>query len=424
MFQSVFSDKSSGHLILEFLFHHRYAAVLQKKPTVLEVASEKELSNYLEVFSDALKSFSPFSSLSSVLVFVIGLVVLVFSGPFLRWVSAGKRNEENALSKLFFFRIMVTLFLAIWAGIYWFQHPEESGIFLKLMKSFTVMCIALFSMQILLPIVTHHFGKAINIDGKKVPRPSYRSRLYFLIGTTFIAIFGLLALVHAWDYSSLLEAGGVIGFVGVILALTQSSWAPDIIGGIVVLHSGSVEEDDVIQIGESKPMYATVYKTKLFHTEVLNLVNNHRIMIPNSHLRKVAIHNLSKFASAKGLREKMTFQIGYDTSAGSIKEMFLSSYQKACQNPDIKIADKYDLEIRVLETGADAVTWGIFYYIKEIKNLISTRHFFHEVILEESIARKIQLATPRLVNISSETQGSDRTESPMNDLEEKPSQSL
>jgi len=147
-------------------------------------------------------------------------------------------------------------------------------------------------------------------------------------------------------------------------------------------------------------MYATIYRTKLFHTEVLNLVNNHRIMIPNSQLRKIAIHNLSKFASAKGLREKMSFQIGYDTSAGKIKEMFLAAYQKACRNPDIKIADKYELEIRVLETGADAVTWGIFYYIKEVKNLISTRQFFHEVILAESIEKGIQLATPRLVTLN------------------------
>jgi len=37
-------------------------------------------------------------------------------------------------------------------------------------------------------------------------------------------------------------------------------------------------------------------------------------MVSNSKLRGQTIHSLSKFASAKGLREKLTFKIGYDIS--------------------------------------------------------------------------------------------------------------
>jgi len=60
----------------------------------------------------------------------------------------------------------------------------------------------------------------------------------------------------------------------------------------------------------------------MFHTEILNLVNNHRVMLKNARLREFTIQNLSKFASAKGLREQLSFKIGYDISPEKVRKMF------------------------------------------------------------------------------------------------------
>ena len=71
---------------------------------------------------------------------------------------------------------------------------------------------------------------------------TYNARvLSMLLGVVIFAIT-FIANVRILGLDTWLEAGGVIGFVGVILALTQSAWAPDIISGLVILNSRLVGE--------------------------------------------------------------------------------------------------------------------------------------------------------------------------------------
>ena len=152
-----------------------------------------------------------------------------------------------------------------------------------------------------------------------------------------------------------------------------------------------LEEGDIIETNDG--ILGRVYKTKLFHTEVLNISNNHRIMIRNSHLRDKIIHNLSKFSSAKGLRECLTFNIGYDTPSDKIKEMFEAAFQRALTE-EVPIESNTHIEIKVLETGDHAVTWGVLYHIKRVDKILVARRDFREIILETSHAFDISLATP------------------------------
>ena len=230
-------------------------------------------------------------------------------------------------------------------------------------------------------------------DGVQVS-DTYHSRMLTLICSTFIAILALIAIIRIAGFSSMLEAGGAIGFVGVFLALTQQAWAPDIISGLVLLNSDMVSEGDLIELDESKPLIARVFKTKVFHTVLIDVVNNHRIMVSNSKLRDQTIHSLSKFASAKGLREKLTFKIGYDTSTDAIKTMFNEAFEKIAKDPENNIDDKHSLEVRVLDTGDHAVEWGVFYYLKDVGKLIAVRQGLYEEILEASRRYGISLSTP------------------------------
>jgi len=205
-------------------------------------------------------------------------------------------------------------------------------------------------------------------DGVQVS-DTYHSRMLTLICSTFIAILALIAIIRIAGFSSMLEAGGAIGFVGVF-------------------------EGDLIELDESKPLIARVFKTKVFHTVLIDVVNNHRIMVSNSKLRDQTIHSLSKFASAKGLREKLTFKIGYDTSTDAIKTMFNEAFEKIAKDPENNIDDKHSLEVRVLDTGDHAVEWGVFYYLKDVGKLIAVRQGLYEEILEASRRYGISLSTP------------------------------
>jgi len=256
-----------------------------------------------------------------------------------------------------------------------------------------------------LRVLRRRYGKTTQSSEGVQVSDTYHSRMLTLVVSTFIAIVALIAVIRIAGFSSLLEAGGVIGFVGVFLALTQAAWAPDIISGLVLLNSDMVSEGDLIEIGNTNPVLARVFKTKIFHTVLIDIVNNHRIMVSNSKLRDQTIHSLSKFASAKGLREKLTFKIGYDVSSDHVKKMFNEAFDSLATKDGNMIDNSHPLEIRVLETGDHAVEWGIFYYIKEVSGIVAVRQHFLEEILEASHKHSISLSTPQthvVTNISAE----------------------
>ena len=144
----------------------------------------------------------------------------------------------------------------------------------------------------------------------------------------------------------------------------------------------------------------------MFHTEILNLANNHRFMVRNTKLRDYNLHNLSKFASAKGLRECLCFNIDYAVSAKDVHELFQEAYSLAIER-NLPIRTSYEPEIRVLDTGDFAVKWGFFYYIKEVKQILSTRQQLRELILELALSKGISLSTPTLAHLEMKTTGSN-----------------
>ena len=148
--------------------------------------------------------------------------------------------------------------------------------------------------------LVRYYGKEREINGEIKFISTYQTRLLSIFSSIFIGIIALVGIIRLLGFDSVLEAGGVIGLIGVFLALTSSIWAPDIFHGLIILNSDMFSEGDVIQFQDHERIYGLVYKTKVFHTVILNIPNNHRVMIRNSKLRDFTVHNLSKFASAKG----------------------------------------------------------------------------------------------------------------------------
>jgi small-conductance mechanosensitive channel len=244
-------------------------------------------------------------------------------------------------------------------------------------------------------LVRRKYGKRQNSAEQETWSDTYHSRMLGLLISSFIGIVALITVIRLAGLSSLLEAGGVIGFIGVFLALTQAAWAPDIISGLLLLNSDMVSEGDVIEIDDGSKLLARVFKTKVFHTVLVDVIDNHRVMIGNARLRNCTIHNLSRFASARGLRERLVFKIGYDVSPERVKKLFHTAFDTICQDESIAIDPTHPLEIRVLDTGDHAVEWGVFYYIKEIVQKVKSRQAFMEEILLVSVNHDISLATPQ-----------------------------
>ncbi len=235
------------------------------------------------------------------------------------------------------------------------------------------------------------YGKSRTVAGKEITIPTYQTRALSLLSSCFFIILAVVAIVQQLGFSSLLEAGGVIGVIGVMLALTQGSWAPDIISGLILLNSDMIEEGDVIELPNGT--IAEVFKTKMFHTELLDLARNIRIMVRNTALRDRTLRNLSRYASVKGLRECMAYNIGYSTPVKEVEALFEKVRDVAIQK-ELPFEGDHDLTLALLETGDHALKWGVIFHTKSPGKLIQLRRDINLIAQQESHKVGISLSTP------------------------------
>jgi hypothetical protein len=118
-------------------------------------------------------------------------------------------------------------------------------------------------------------------------------------------------------------------------------------------------------------------------------------MVRNAKLRDYGLQNLSRFASAKGLRERMLFNIDYQHSKEDVTAMIERAFELSDKNESIR-EEQYAPEVMVYSTGDYAVTWAVYYYIKDVKSLLRIKQTFRAYILAESVRSDISLSTPSL----------------------------
>ena len=328
----------------------------------------------------------------------VNILLLIFAKVILKAVYHQPEKINNFSRKVMIFRALNLLIIIAYGYFRFFQDKQNKALLINIIAVLAIIYFSYLAMHIALGFLVRYYGKEREVNGVKRFSSTYQTRLLSIFSSLFIGIIAILSIIRLLGFDSVLEAGGVIGIIGVFLALTSSIWAPDIFHGLIILNSDMFTEGDVIQFNDGNTVYGLVYKTKVFHTVILNIPNNHRIMIRNSKLRDFTVHNLSKFASARGLRESLTFKIGYDTSVDAVKDLFTSVYEAAKLDKDIAIEDQYDLEYGVKDTGDHAVEWVFYYYTKDVDKLLLTKQRLLLLMLESSIDKGISLATPITLN--------------------------
>lgn len=339
--------------------------------------------------------FTFFDNIDPLSYFVLALnLISLITAPYL--VRSIYHEPDNSPSISRKIRIIRALSLLIFIAYFFFftQEGKEHGIALKILGVLGITYFAYLVSNIAAYFIIRHYGREREIKGKIRRVSTYHTRLLSIFTSIFISVMALISIIQLLEFDSALKAGGVIGFIGVFLALTNNVWAPDIFSGLIILNSDMLEEGDIIEIHDGEPIYALVYKTKVFHTVILNLTNNHRVMIRNAKLRDYTVHNLSKFASAKGLRESLIFNIGYDVSVSVVRKMLNTAYEKIKLDTSIHIETKHALEIGIQEVGDHAIEWRIYYYTKAVGELPKIRQMLLEIFLNTANEHQVSLSTP------------------------------
>lgn len=333
---------------------------------------------------------SHFLSGLEILFCFISLLCIIFAKPLIERFSEKVPKPKRQL------RIAVIrgVFLAAISAIMYAELPDAIS---QQYRVVTVLAIAAslylcyLGNFITAYFIFKRFGKSRTIGEQTIVIPTYQTRALSLLASLLFIILGVVAIVQQLGFSSLLEAGGVIGVIGVMMALTQASWAPDIISGLILLNSDMIEEGDILELPNG--IIAEVFKTKMFHTELLDIAHNNRIMVRNTALRDHTLKNLSRFASTRGLRVNISFNIGYDTTPEQVEALFNAACKQARSESLMFEADQ-GMEATLMEAGDHALKWGLIFYTKTPAKLIELRRRIIRIVQVLSKTHNINLATP------------------------------
>jgi len=168
---------------------------------------------------------------------VINLLLIVFAPVIVKRFSSKDVPENTIDFRVNVIRGLNVLVLSLLGYILFYGDGQSAqGVGIKLLSVLVIIYLSYLAVHLIGRFIRLHFGRPVQ-HGGSVTRiaDTYASRALSIFISVFIAVMAL-------------EAGGVIGFIGVFLALTQSAWAPDIISGLVILNSKMFSERDVITL--------------------------------------------------------------------------------------------------------------------------------------------------------------------------------
>ena len=353
-------------------------------------------------------------------VFAVNFLLFIFAKPIVMWVSGGR---ENATKTSIFKAINVLLLImhgldVLLVGAY----PEYQRYFIRMGLSLVLVYISLLLFGFSTQYARKRFGRSRESNGDITYYDSYNSRLIEIVILTVIIFLTAYCLIKVWNANSLLETTGIFGILAAFLAFTSSTWAPDVIGGLLILNSEMLEDGDVVCI-DGYPDEYIINRVSFMYTTLFDVRNNHRTLLRNHRFTQAKVDNISKLASSDGVRLALRYHIGYPEITGDSEEQRLSehkSFQKTvdamftrvfenCSTDSaIKINRNKTFEWRMTNAGNYALEYTLWYYLDRIPNtkvtatarkyIIGTAYLINEEVFESSAVYNLNLSTPDLVS--------------------------
>lgn len=298
--------------------------------------------------------------------------------------------------------------------------PDVSAVFMSFVYSLMAVYLSLFVYQLSSYYSLKRFGRRKEVDSRNLYVETYSSRLMNIVLIVLIGIVTLYAVIKVWGADSMLETTGIFGIIFAFLAFTSANWAPDVLSGLVILNSQTLEDGDLIKIDGYDDEYI-ISKVSFIYTVIFDIRNNNRTLIRNNRMMQGKIDNLSRIASSDGIRQALRYNIGYpelphgdregraaiaDAQAKNINDMFEKAFQRASDDDAIKINSNKSFEWALTEAGDYALEYTLWIYLERIpstkvtatirKHYLGTIYKVNELVYRASIEEDIDLSTPDL----------------------------
>ena len=352
------------------------------------------------------------------LIFALNIALFIFARPLSNLIAPGEDNGSRI--KIFRALNVLVLVLHLLDLVLTSTNTDYRNYFLNLGYSLMIIYAGMLAYSFLGSVSKKRFGRERMLDNKKIYSETYSTRLVNLVLLVLIAVTAIYGLIIIWEADSLLGPTGIFGIIMAFLAFTSSVWAPDIISGLIILNSQSLEDGDVVVINGHKNEYV-ISRVTLIYVILYDIRNNHRTLMRNSQFTSRRVDNLSRVASTSGVRQALTYKIGYPQFSGraddraqqlkffkdTIEDMFTRVFEACKGREDVKINEAKPFEWALTSAGDYALEYTLWIYLERIPNtkitsrlrqhLMGTIYKVNEEVYTASILEDIDLSTPDLV---------------------------
>jgi len=352
------------------------------------------------------------------MIFILNIALFIFARPLLNLIAPDQDNSTKI--KIFRALNVLVLLLHVLDIILTGTSSNYRHYFINLGYSLMIIYAGMIAYSFLGTISKKRFGRERMVDKKTIYSETYSTRLVNLILLVMIVVTAIYALILIWGANSLLETTGIFGILMAFLAFTSSVWAPDIISGLIILNSQSIEDGDVVVIDGHANEYV-ISRVTLIYVVLYDIRNNHRTLMRNSQFTNNRVDNLSRVASTNGVRQSLTYKIGYPQFKGrseeraaqlaefnaSIDQMFTRAFNTCKDEKDIKINEAKSFEWAMTNAGDYALEYTLWIYLERIPNtkitarlrqhLMGTIYKINEAVYTASILENIDLSTPDVI---------------------------
>ena len=351
-------------------------------------------------------------------VFLLNIVLFIFARPVLNLVAPNQNNDTKI--KIFRALNVLVLLLHVLDLVLVSVTSDYRNYFINLGYSLMIIYASMIVYSFLGTLSKKRFGRQRTVDKKTIYTETYSTRLVNLLLLIVIVFTTIYGLIIVWGANSLLETTGIFGLLMAFLAFTSSVWAPDIISGLIVLNSESIEDGDVVVIDGHSNEYV-ISRVTLIYVVLYDIRNNHRTLMRNSQFTSNRVDNLSRVASSRGVRQALKYNIGYpqftgDEQAraaqladfkGKIDHLFAGAEKICADNENIKINESSAFEWALTNAGDYALEYTLWIYLERIpstkvtstlrKHLMGTIYKVNEAVYTSSVLENIDLSTPDII---------------------------
>ena len=338
-----------------------------------------------------IKYFNHLSTFGQVAI-ALNVLFFILSGVIFRYIVKPTDDENQNKRRIRWLRFLNFLLLMIYVIDALINGNENTNNWLlQMSQTGLVLLISYLFIQFSHAWALRHYGKDKSIDGEEISSRTYKSEMMHIIIIAVTLITSILLLVNIWNVTNWLQATGVLGGLLVILFATKDAWAVDSVHGLILLYNHDLEPGVICRIPELD-ILGVVRKISLAQTTFRDVVQKHKIVIPNSKLRNTKIEILNRTGKT-GWNDYIEYKIGYSTPANVVEKYFSKVWEQACEKSNALSIDKRP-KVLLIEAGDHAILWRLHYYIENIYQMKAARYTINRCAFDLQQEFGLSLATP------------------------------